>query len=130
MSGKSSKKKVVHKFTQAEDELLKVLAHQYGEGNWAEIAKQLPGVNRKQVRDRYVNYLKGYRCTLEFTKKEDATIIKFVHKHGKKWCTLSELMKGRTPIMLKNRYYSNLRYKEKGKFAPSRIKKKKIKKNT
>ena len=54
VNGKSSKKKVVHKFTPEEDELLKVLANQYGEGNWAEIAKQLPGVKRKQVRDRYV----------------------------------------------------------------------------
>lgn len=97
------------KFTHEEDEKLKELVKTYGEGAWSCIAEKMEGRNRKQVRERYINFLKKERVVSEFTSKEDAIILQHVHKKGRKWSEIAELLVGRTPIMIKNRYYAKLR---------------------
>lgn len=97
------------KFTRDEDERLRSLVKLHGEGAWLRIAENMPGRNRKQVRERYINFLKKERVTSEFTPAEDAVIVQNVHKQGRKWSLIAELLVGRTPIMIKNRYYTKLR---------------------
>lgn len=97
------------KFTREEDEKLKNLVKQYGEGSWLRIAEHMEGRNRKQVRERYINFLKKERVVSEFTVEEDALIVQCVHKQGRKWSSIAEKLIGRTPIMVKNRYYTKLR---------------------
>lgn len=97
------------KFTREEDEKLKNLVKQYGEGSWLRIAEDMEGRNRKQVRERYINFLKKERVVSEFTTEEDVLIVQCVHKHGRKWSLIAEKLIGRTPIMVKNRYYTKLR---------------------
>ena len=102
-------KKRSKKFTKEEDEKLKNLVKIYGEGCWSFIAGKMDGRNRKQVRERYINFIKKERTTDEFTPEEDAIVMNYVRQEGRKWSSLSEMLPGRTPIMVKNRYYAKLR---------------------
>lgn len=101
-------KKAVHRFSPEEDEKLKLLVKRLGESSWSSIAKEMPGLNRKQIRDRYVNYLKKERIVTEFTPEEDATVLRLVRERGKRWSWIADELVGRTPIMVKNRFYSTL----------------------
>lgn len=101
-------KKAAHRFSPEEDEKLKKLVKCFGESSWSRIAKEMPGLNRKQIRDRYVNYLKKTRSVTEFTAEEDKTILRLVKEKGKCWSVISEELVGRTPIMVKNRFYTTL----------------------
>lgn len=101
-------KKAVHRFSPEEDERLKELVKCFGESSWSRIAKEMPGLNRKQIRDRYVNYLRKERLITEFTAEEDKTILRLVKEKGKRWSIISEELIGRTPIMVKNRFYATL----------------------
>eukprot|EP00826_Nyctotherus_ovalis_P036588 TRINITY_DN325_c0_g1_i15.p3 TRINITY_DN325_c0_g1~~TRINITY_DN325_c0_g1_i15.p3 ORF type:complete len:322 (-),score=105.21 TRINITY_DN325_c0_g1_i15:1430-2395(-) len=103
------KEKHNKKFTQEEDEKLKGLVKIHGEGAWSRIAENMEGRNRKQVRERYINFLKKDRVVTEFTPEEDALIIQYVQSKGRKWSLLSEILVGRPPIMIKNRYYAKLK---------------------
>lgn len=98
------------KFTKEEDEKLKELVGIYGEGYWTKVAEKMPGRNRKQVRERYVNFVKKERSFSEFTAEEDSLILNFVQTKGRKWIVISNMLPGRTPIMIKNRYYAKLRH--------------------
>lgn len=103
------KEKRNRKFTREEDEKLKGLVKTYGEGAWSRIAEEMEGRNRKQVRERYINFLKKDRVVSEFTPEEDTIILQYVQENGRKWSSVAELLAGRTPIMIKNRYYAKLR---------------------
>ena len=46
-----------HKFTKAEDDLLKQLVLKYGETNWMAVAAQMKTRTPRQCRERYKNYL-------------------------------------------------------------------------
>ena len=98
------------KFTKEEDERLRELVKLYGEGHWIKVAENMPGRNRKQVRERYVNFVKKERSFAEFTIEEDSLILDFVQTKGRRWILISNLLPGRTPIMIKNRYYAKLRH--------------------
>eukprot|EP01022_Parablepharisma_sp_SALTPOND_P013063 TRINITY_DN1717_c0_g1_i1.p3 TRINITY_DN1717_c0_g1~~TRINITY_DN1717_c0_g1_i1.p3 ORF type:complete len:371 (-),score=35.56 TRINITY_DN1717_c0_g1_i1:4925-6037(-) len=108
-SNSASKGKRNRKFTREEDEKLKALVKTYGEGCWSQIAEKMGGRNRKQIRERYINFLKKERVASEFTAEEDNIIINFVQEKGRKWSSIAELLPGRTPIMIKNRYYAKLK---------------------
>jgi len=107
------------KFTKDEDERLRELVKKYGEGCWTKIAENMPGRNRKQVRERYVNFVKKERSLHEFTQEEDALILSFVATKGRKWIVISDMLPGRTPIMIKNRYYAKLRHLSKNVVLPN-----------
>jgi len=104
-----SKERRNRKFTHEEDEKLKALVKKYGEGAWSRIAEEMKTRNRKQVRERYVNFLKKENVTTEFTPEEDVIILQYIQIHGHKWSTIAEKLTGKTPIMIKNRYYAKLR---------------------
>eukprot|EP00826_Nyctotherus_ovalis_P001502 TRINITY_DN1023_c0_g2_i16.p2 TRINITY_DN1023_c0_g2~~TRINITY_DN1023_c0_g2_i16.p2 ORF type:complete len:155 (+),score=43.37 TRINITY_DN1023_c0_g2_i16:508-972(+) len=98
------------KFTKEEDDRLRELVKLYGEGHWIKVAEKMPGRNRKQVRERYVNFVKKERSFAEFTVEEDSLILGFVQTKGRRWILISNMLPGRTPIMIKNRYYAKLRH--------------------
>lgn len=107
------KKRRNQKFTKEEDEHLLMLVGKYGQSAWSLIAEEMKGRNRKQLRERYINFLKNKQITSEFTPEEDMVIIQFVEAEGRKWSLISEMLPGKTPIMIKNRYYARLRYASK-----------------
>lgn len=106
---KGGKSKVRKKpYTAEEDRLILHYVKCFGEKNWRKIAELIPGRNRKQLRDHYVNFLKNKISKREFTEKEDSVISAMVAKHGHAWKKIADKLPGRTPIMVKNRYHSKL----------------------
>ena len=94
--------------TQAQEDDLKELFKKYG-NDWAQIAKEMHGVTRKQIRDRYVNYLKDDITFQPYTQAEDDLIMKLVKKMGTKFSFIASLLPGRTSGSIKNRYHSKLK---------------------
>lgn len=95
------------KFTKEEDELLKDLVKKHGR-NWALISKFMLLKDRKQLRERYDNFLSKKLCRTPFTEAEDNKILELVEKIGTKFYKMAEEFEGRSAIMIKNRYYSKL----------------------
>ncbi len=96
-------------FTPEDDQQLINLVKTYGEAKWAIIARLMPGRNRKQLRDHYVNLLKRQSCTREFTPTEDSLILQLIKTEGRSWNKISTRLPGRSPAAIKNRYYSRLK---------------------
>lgn len=102
------------KFTEEEDELLKVLVGKHGR-NWALISKQIPAKDRKQLRERYENFLSKKLKRTPFSEEEDNKILDLVDKIGRKFYKVAGELEGRTAIMIKNRYYTKLQRKRQPK---------------
>ena len=97
------------KFTREEDQQLLNLVKKYGEAQWAVIAKQVPGRDRKQLRDHYVNILKRESCSKDFTPEEDSTILRLVKTEGRAWNNIAIHLPDRSAAAIKNRFYSRLK---------------------
>ena len=112
-----SRKKAGRKsaFTPELEQQLLDLVKKYGDNDWSKIAEFIPQFNRKQLRERYVNFLKKERTGNEFTAEEDQAIIKLVDNLGRKWEKIAENFPGRTAMVIKNRYSTKLNPKKKGK---------------
>lgn len=108
-------KKQVHsrkgKFTEDDDKLLKELVNKHGR-DWLVISKGMPGKDRKQVKERYDNFLSKKLNRKKFSLKEDEKIMKLIDKIGPKFYEIAKELNGRSPIMVKNRYYSKLKKKD------------------
>lgn len=95
-------------WSQVEDSLLISLIEQHGE-KWAEIAKKMPGKNRRQIRNRYMSALKP-GISREGWTEEEVKLLYFWHgRFGNKWCEIAKKMSGRTENQVKNKYYSDKR---------------------
>jgi len=95
-------------FTPEEDAQLEELIEQYGESKWSLIASIMKKWNRKQLRERYINFIKGRSTSANFTPTEDGMILEHIKKHGHTWKHLVTKLPGRSPIAVKNRYYKVL----------------------
>lgn len=96
-------------YTEEEEELLVRLVTQFGEGNWAAIAAHMPGKNRKQLRERYMYFLKRGQRDEKFTEEEDNYIMETIRREGRMWSKMASALPGKNSLMIKNRYYSKLR---------------------
>ncbi len=85
LTGKKSKKK---SFTETEDAKILELFEKYGV-KWSKIAKELKTRTRKQVRERYLNFLSNKVEKRPFTKEEDEKIREYYLKYGNKWAFIS-----------------------------------------
>lgn len=92
-------------FTPEEDDQLAELVKTYGETKWSLIASIMKKWNRKQLRERYINFIKGKSTAANFTAAEDAVIAEHIKVHGHAWKDLTAKLPGRSPIAIKNRYY-------------------------
>jgi hypothetical protein len=96
------------KWTYEEDTKLKRLVLQKG-SCWTRIAREMPGRNARQVRERYVNCLNPEVEKGKFTNREDKIILEGVRRFGTAWTTIVQHIPGRTAGMIKNRFYSRLK---------------------
>jgi hypothetical protein len=62
----------------------------------------------KQIRERYLNYLRPEITKEGFSLEEDLKICRFVMEHGKHWRRLEEVLPGRAEGCIKGRYYGKL----------------------
>lgn len=95
------------KFTPEEDARLKALVAEHGR-NWALIAKLMQDKERKQVRERYENFLGKKLNRKPFSIEDDCKILDLIGKMGTKFYKIAEQFEGRSATMIKNRYYSKL----------------------
>ena len=97
-------------FTTEEDKIIRKMVAEIGEHKWSLIAKELPGKNRKQIRDHYINFLKlGQKGGRKFAEIEDQAIVDAVTIKGYKWTAIAKLLLNRSPIEVKNRFYGKLK---------------------
>jgi hypothetical protein len=94
-------------WTEEEDRILLSFYKKY-KNNWCEISKRMKSRNGKQIRDRYINILDPKLNKSKFSKKEDKQILDMYMEYGSAWSFMSTQMPGRSPDMIKNRFYSNL----------------------
>lgn len=91
-------------WTYEEDELLKSLIKEYGEGSWSQIASKLPGRSGKQCRDHYTNQIDPSLNKLPFTLEEDKLLIKLQKEYNSQWSIIKKHMNNRSELSLKNRF--------------------------
>ena len=102
------------KWDSNEDKIIIDYVNKKGEGNWNQIQSCLVGRTTKQIRERYVNHLKNKIfnndiISFKWNEKLDIELIqKYIIYEGS-FVKISENLKGTTPNMVKNRFYSLLR---------------------
>ena len=101
-SQKASTKRVF--WTLEEDTKILVLIEEYGE-KWAQIAKYMPGKQRRAIRNRYMNHLKPGINFGKWTKEELRQLNILHERFGNKWCKIAAHLPGRTESQVKNWYY-------------------------
>ena len=65
----------------------------------------MDGRRPKQCRDRYTNYLIPGYFQGEWTKQEDALLIKLYKEYGSKWSIIQKSFHNRSANNIKNRWY-------------------------
>lgn len=67
----------------------------------------------KQIRERYLNYLRPNLSLKKWAFEEDQEILRLVAKYGRSWRTIEKKLKNRSQNQIKNRYYGHLQKNEK-----------------
>lgn len=97
-----------HPWQPAEDAKVLELLGCYGQ-SWALIAAALGNRTGKQVRDRYLNYLRPDIKDEDFTLQEDRLLLALYYQMGHKWSRIASHMAGRTECQVKNRFYAHIK---------------------
>ena len=98
-----------------EDKIIIEYVKKKGEGNWNQIQSSLVGRTTKQIRERYINHLKNKilndneSINFKWNEKLDIELIQNYIIYEGSFVKISENLKGTTPNMVKNRFYSLLR---------------------
>ncbi|GAB1222504.1 hypothetical protein ENUP19_0113G0012 [Entamoeba nuttalli] len=103
-------KKVVKVWTKQEDKLLLEGIAKYGSKNsWDKIAIMIPGRNRKQCREHFINKFNNIRHR-PWTSEEDNEILTRRKEFGNRWTQIATFLDGRSPNDVKNRFFGRLKY--------------------
>ncbi|EFJ42872.1 transcription factor Myb7, partial [Volvox carteri f. nagariensis] len=98
-------------WTNVEDQILKRLVDEFGEGNWSVIARHLnsalgkpaeSGRIGKQCRERYNHHLRPDIKKDAWTEEEEALLVSAHLKFGNRWSDIAKVIKGRTENAVKN----------------------------
>jgi hypothetical protein len=100
------------KWNRNDDIQLLELVETYGQ-NWAFIANKMQGRSTEEVKYRFIMKLDPKLKRSRFEKEEDELILKLHEKYGNKWNEISKFFPNRNAAMVKNRFYSHLKNKNK-----------------
>jgi hypothetical protein len=92
------------KFTAEEEDKLLELVRRHGTSNWSTIALELPGKNRKQIREYYINFLQHPKAKAGFTAAEDKALLEHAWSRGQRWQSIIKYFPNHTVLAIKNRY--------------------------
>jgi hypothetical protein len=92
------------KFLLEEDPRLKALIAKYGTVSWDVIARQMPGRNPRQYRERWKHYLSSTRPKSEWSPAEDVLLYQKTEETGPRWTKLAQFFPGRTDLQVKWRW--------------------------
>ena len=93
-----------HKFTKAEDELLKSLVEKYGESNWVAVSAQMKTRSPRQCRERYKNYLSPKIKNGPWTPEEEELLVQKVKELGQRWANIALFFEPRSDVNVKNHW--------------------------
>lgn len=97
------------KWSEEEDEILKLAVHEYGGKSWKRIAGRLPGRTDVQCLHRWQKVLRPGLVKGPWTTEEDATVTRLVKKYGtKKWSLIARHLNGRLGKQCRERWYNHL----------------------
>ena len=92
-----------------EDETVRALVREHGLRKWAFIAACLKTKTQKQVYARWRDYLQPSLTTKPWTKEEQKRLLELQAQIGNQWAQLAQLMPGRSPNAIKNRFHATKR---------------------
>ncbi|XP_056278923.1 v-myb avian myeloblastosis viral oncogene homolog-like 2a isoform X3 [Pseudoliparis swirei] len=97
------------KWTQEEDENLKILISNLGKKDWKNIASFLPGRTDLQCSHRWIKHLDPNLVKGFWSKEEDEKISELVDKYGtKNWSLIARQLKGRLGKQCRERWHNQL----------------------
>uniref|UniRef100_A0A3B4UTQ0 V-myb avian myeloblastosis viral oncogene homolog-like 2a n=1 Tax=Seriola dumerili TaxID=41447 RepID=A0A3B4UTQ0_SERDU len=97
------------KWTQEEDENLKILISNFGKKDWKTIASFLPGRTEFQCMLRWKKHLDPDLVKGFWSKEEDEKIIELVGKYGTRhWTLIARHLKGRLGKQCRERWHNHL----------------------
>jgi hypothetical protein len=100
------------KWNRNDDIQLLELTELYGQ-NWVYIATKMPGRSPEDIMQRYILKLDPKLKRSRFDKDEDDLILKLHEQYGNKWNEISKFFPNRNSAMVKNRFYSHLKKRNK-----------------
>jgi hypothetical protein len=92
------------KFLPEEDLRLKELVTKYGTVSWDVIAREMPGRNPRQCRERWKHYVSSTRPKSEWSPAEDMLLYQKMEEMGPRWTNLAQFFPGRTDLQVKSRW--------------------------
>jgi hypothetical protein len=103
-SDSSAKKRTRNVFTQSEDEQIRRLIEQYGDGDWKRIAEGVPGRSTRQCRERWISYLAPHIVNGSWSEAEDKLLLEKLQEIGPQWKKLELYFPERSSINIKNHW--------------------------
>ncbi|KAK8864856.1 hypothetical protein M9Y10_010383 [Tritrichomonas musculus] len=100
------------KFTETEDNLLRLVVSKTGTDDWQLVASWMGCRTARQCRDRWKHYLSPMTNTNEWTPAEDQLLVENYKLLGSHWGALASLFPGRTSVGVRNRCCKLLKMKE------------------
>ena len=92
------------KFTDEDDQKLRLIVQQLGTKSWTDIAAAMGDRNPRQCKERWENYLDPTINKGPWTKAEDDLLIEKQLQLGSKWVTIARFFNRRTDAQVKNRW--------------------------
>jgi hypothetical protein len=91
-------------FNPEEDCHLRELVSKYGEDAWDKIASRMPRRDRRQCRERWINYLSPAVANGPWSVEEEELLKEKVQTVGRSWKAIQIWFPGRTDINIKNHW--------------------------
>jgi hypothetical protein len=101
-----------HKFSKAEDALLRRLVDVHGETDWALIATQIPNRTPRQCRERFHNYISPTLNNGPWTAAEEVLLDAKVREMGPRWAEIARSFHGRSDVNVKNHWTAMLNQRQ------------------
>ncbi|XP_015243546.1 PREDICTED: myb-related protein B [Cyprinodon variegatus] len=97
------------KWTQEEDDRLKILVQKQGSNDWRSIACYFPNHTEQQCQHRWFKVLDPELVKGPWTKEEDEKVIELVNLYGnKQWAMVAKHLKGRLGKQCRERWHNHL----------------------
>lgn len=106
-----------HKFSKEEDEKLKKIVLQHGEGNWSTIATFMTNRTARQCRERYKNYLSPRIKNEPWTHDEEKILEQKYAEFGPKWAKIALFFESRSDVNVKNHWSAMVKRRNKEHIA-------------